>query len=305
MATGNVTTTTVDAFIPEIWSQESIFATTNASVFLNNSLVRVDWNDTMVKGDTLHIPKFSAVTVGTKNAGSDVTFTNYTESTKDISIDQHKYFAFKVEDIARVQASPDLVAGYSMQGGAGLAKDIDTYIAALIQNTTVTQNVGNLNTAGTAYGDITDAVIRNGIQLLDEANAPDADRHLVISPEQKNAILGIDKFVLDSSLGDNSRIRTGIIGSIPMYGLTVWVSNNLAVTASSASVSAGSPLQVKRKDCMMFQKEAFGVVIQKQPTVNSWYNPAAIATEVVGDIIYGAADIEPTFAVEVRTTYET
>lgn len=299
MATGNITKTAVDAFIPEVWSKEIIYQTTNASIFAE--LVRRDFDgDIENQGDKVHIPLFSAVTVGDKTGNAPVDYTNYTESTKDITIDKHKYFAFRVEDIARIQTQPDLIAGYAAQGGRGLANTIDTDISTQITNASITQNVGATDVGG-AYSDITDAVIRNAIQLLDEANVPEEGRFLVISPAQKNALLGIDKFVSADKVGDASVIRKGLFGSV--YGVFVYVSNNLPNVAAVASSAGGAGVPA-HKACMMFHREAFALCTQLQPRVQAGYDLDYLATSIVGDVLYGAGILIPEFAVQVRTTTE-
>lgn len=299
MATGNITKTAVDAFIPEVWSKEIIYQTTNASIFAG--LIRRDFDGVIEnQGDTVHIPLFSAVTVSDKSGNTAVTYTNYTENTKNLTIDKHKYFAFRVEDIASIQAQPDLIAGYAAQGGRGLANVIDKDIAALITSASITQNVGATGGGG-AYADITDAVIRTAIQKLDEANAPETDRYLVISPAQKNALLGIEKFVSADKVGDSNVIRKGLFGQI--YGVLVYVSNNLPNVAAVAS-SAGGALVPAHKACMLFQKETFALCTQLQPRVQAAYDIDYLATSVVGDALYGTGILVPTFAVQVRTTAE-
>ena len=299
MATGNITKTAVDAFIPEVWSKEIIYQTTNASVFAG--LVRRDFDGEIEnQGDKVHIPLFSAVTVGDKSGDSPVDYTNYTESTKDITISKHKYFAFRVEDIARIQAQPDLIAGYAAQGGRGLANTIDNDISNLVTDASITQNVG-ATTSGGAYADITDAVIRNAIQKLDEANAPDTDRYLVISPAQKNALLGIDKFVSADRIGDSDVIRKGLFGQI--YGVLVYISNNLPDVSAVASSSGGAGVPA-HKACMMISKEAFALCNQLQPRVQAAYDLDYLATSIVGDVLYGTGILVSDFVVQVRTTTE-
>jgi N4-gp56 family major capsid protein len=298
MATGNMTTTTLDAFIPEVWSKEVILTAIAASVI--TPLVRTDWDgEIREEGDVVHIPLLSAVTIGDKQANTAVTYTNYTESTQDITIDKHKYFAFRVEDIARVQSKPELLTAYAGQGGKGLGKQMDTDVSLLVNNASVTQNVG-ATTSG-AYSDITDAVIRNAIQLLDEANAPEEDRFLLISPAQKNALLGIDKFVEANKIGDNTVIRKGLFGEI--YGVMIYVSNNLPSTTSVASSSGASAI-LAAKNCIMFQREGIGLATQLNPRVQSAYDIDHLATSVVGDVLYGAGLLVPAFVVDVRCTAE-
>jgi N4-gp56 family major capsid protein len=306
MATGNMTITTHAEFIPEIWSNEVLFQANNASVFAN--LVRRDFDGEInTSGDTVHIPLFSQVTTATKQANTAVTYTNYTESVTSITIDAHTYFAFRIEDIARVQSKPDLISGYSRQGAAGISTDMDVALATLITDATITQNVGAHTSSDAAYTDITDAVIRDAIQALDEANAPEEGRYLVISPAQKNALLGIAKFVEVDKRGDDTIISKGRFGEI--YGVQVFISNNLIATASVASVaSSGGASEVNLEpahhSCMMFHREAFALATQIAPRVQAAYDLDHLATSVVGDVLYGADVLVPTFAVLVRTTSE-
>lgn len=298
MATGNIGVTQVDAFIPEVWSKEIIYQTTNKSIFGN--LVRRDFDDEVaMSGDTVHVPIFSAVTIGDKTENTAVDYTNYSETTKDITIDKHKTFAFRVDDIARVQSSPDLIAGYTEQGGRGMAKQIDTDVAANIIDADITQNVGLITTG--AYTDITDVLFRAGIQLLDEAEAPDEDRFLVISPAQKNALLGIKDFVTADKIGDPSVIRKGLFGEV--YGVRIYISNNLPDVAAVASSSGGAAVPAY-KACPLFQKEAFALVMQLNPRVNAAWDIDYIATSVVGDALYGTDNLRPLFAVQMRLTTE-
>jgi N4-gp56 family major capsid protein len=291
MATGNFTVTTHDAFIPDIWSKQIIY-TAEVKSILRGLVTTKYQGEIQAEGNTVKVPVISNVTVGDKSAGTAVTWTNYTESTVDIVINNHKYFAFRVDDMAAIQSSPDLIAPYATQGGIQIAKAVDTSLAALAS--AFSQSVGATSSAG-AYTDITDAVIRNGIQLLDEANAPENDRFLIISPAQKNAMLGIDKFVDASKLGSDEVIRTGVFGKI--YDVLVLVSNNLDDTASS---SGGA----KRKSCMMFQREALALAMQREVRVQSDYFLEYLAQGVVGDVLYGVKELVDLFGVEVRVTSE-
>jgi N4-gp56 family major capsid protein len=290
----NVTTTTVDAFIPEVWSKEIIYQTTKASIFAG--IVRRDFDGEIEnQGDMVHIPPFSEAIVCD---GGEPT-THYTESTKDIKINRHKYFAFRVEDIGHVQAQPDLIADYAAQGGRGLANTIDNDVSNLITDEAIIQNVGAI-TAG-EYIDITDQGIRDAISKLDIADAPETDRYLVIAPTQKNALLGIDKFVSADKIGDANVIRRGLFGQI--YGVLVYISNNLPDVAAVASSAGGAGVPA-HKACMMFHKEAFALCTQLRPRVQAAYDLDYLTTSVVGDVLYGSGVLVPKFAVQVRATTE-
>jgi len=296
MATGNVTTTTIDAFIPDVWSNEVIYQTVNASVLARFVKTNYD-GEIAAYGNTVKVPKYSAVTIGSKSGNTAVTYTTYTESVATITIDKHKYAAFRVEDIAVAQSKPDSIAAYSAQAGRGLAKQIDTDVSSLLVDSAVTQNVGTM--ASSAWGDITDALIRSAVQKLDEANAPEAGRVLVVTPAQKNVILGLDKFSKADSLSGDV-IRTGMLGTI--YGCTVVVSNNLPTVASVASVATpATPHVHDYKVNAVFQNEAFALATQKSARVQAAYDIDYLATSVVADVLYGTGVLMPTFVCQIRT----
>lgn len=299
MATGMINKTVIDAFVPEVWSKSVLLAASKRAIF--DGIITHDFDgDIKEKGDVVHIPLFSSMTVGDMptDATTDVTLTNYTETTKDITINKHKYVAFAVRDLAKIQATPELIHQYTQQAGRDLAITRDADIAALLVDSAITQGVGTMGSA--AWGDITDAMILDAIQYLDEANAPEEDRYMVISPAQKNALLRIDKFVDASKIGDSSVIRKGLFGQI--YGVNVYISNNLSTVASVASVaSPATPHVHDYKGCGLFHKEAFASPIQKQITLTASFENLKQAYAVVGTVLYGTGVLRPTWAVRLKT----
>jgi N4-gp56 family major capsid protein len=295
----NTTITTAANFIPEFWANEAIHQRQN--LFLLANTVRQDWRGQILQsGDTVHFPKFSALTVQTKSAGTELTAQADTASKVTVTIDQHKAVPFEVDDIADTQSQYDLIAGYAKQGALSLNNTIDAALAALIQDSTVTQSAGATNSAG-VYQDITRAVILEARKLLNEANAPQEDRYLVISPTQEKAMLQIDNFTRANEYGNSDMIQRGKIGEI--YGFNVIISNNLQQQAAVAS-SSGAAAIVGRTSCMAYHKDAFGLGLQKDISVKTESKALALSEVVVLHTIYGLGVLEPTLAVEVRTTIE-
>jgi N4-gp56 family major capsid protein len=293
MATGNVTATTVNAHIGENWNQEAILAVVEESVMV--PLVRTDFQADLTKMDVLHISLYTDNIARDKVDGTAVTYDNTTETTVDITIDKYKYVAYRVDEKAVIQSVTDVIDNYTTLAGRSVARAIDVDLSTLLTSTDVTQNVGA--TSSTAYTDITDAVIRNGLQLLDEAGCPEADRFIIISPAQKNAMLGIDKFVDASKFGSNVPVTKGLFGEI--YGMRVYVSLNLQNVAAVAS-----PAVFAYTACGIFHRDAFGLILQKDVgAIAAWDNDHQ-ATSVVTTALYGVKTIRPTFAVEVRVTSE-
>ena len=125
----NVTPTTAAVFIPEVWSAD-IMRHTRRNLVLANLVKRYD-NEVKNGGDVIHIPRLAEVTARSKSAGTDVTFDAATENEYTITVDQHKYFAFVIEDITRAQSRTDLREEYTQAAGYSIARAVDTSIASL------------------------------------------------------------------------------------------------------------------------------------------------------------------------------
>jgi hypothetical protein len=300
MATGNVTKTTLDAWLPTHYSPVVQFGLVEKSVMA--PLVRRPDLEGLVtfSGKIAKYPVIASNDARDKAVNTAVTYDNNTEGSVTINLDQHKYVARIIEESAEIQSIAPALNGYAMQDNKSISKAVDIFMSALITNAAITQNVSSQASSAAAHGDITDAVIRNAIQLLDEAEAPEEDRFLVISPEQKNALLGIAKFV-EADKSNNDTIKTGKFGEI--YGVEVLISNNLADTTSVAS-SSGAAAILGRKNCMLFHKEAFDLVMQRDIGVITEESADHIGIKMVTHAMFGGAVARAAYAVQVRTTDE-
>ena len=297
MAAGNITVTTAANFIPEIWSAD-VRVAREANLVMAKLVNRDFEGEIKAFGDTVHVTDISDLTAVAKAANTDVNFETITEGKFDLVIDKHYYAAFKLEDIAKIQSRVDLRAKYTEKVGYALAKQVDTDLLGLYSG--LSQSVGS---AGTA---ITDEVLLSGILLLDQADVPAGDRSLVIAPSQMKALLLIDKFVRADAVGylaSMSPIVTGALarGSFDptkvkgyfgqIYGISIYVSTNVA-TSGSSPVSTHN---------LLFHKDAFALAMQEDIRIQADYNIRSLATEVVGDVLYGVGEFRDDHAVEILT----
>lgn len=281
MATGNITKTTADKFIPEYWSPE-IRAYLKAKLVLANLVKMVSFVGK--KGDKLHIPDVTEMTASAKAASTDVTFKTFTENEFTMDIDKHEESSFRLEDIVEVQSAYNLRSEYTMGAGYALAKDIDSLLHSVAS---VSKNIGGDGVtawSGSANGnagngtDITDDGFRRAIETLDTLDVPGDDRSLVIHPSQKNVLLGIDRFTEYQFLGDGSAIRTGAFGEL--YGVKVYVSTQCPqLLADDASTAY--------RENFFLQKNAVILAMQRDVRTQAAYNIRALAWEVVVDVIFG------------------
>src|SRR3990167_8518924 len=248
LGTSQQTTTTGANFIPELWGPGVIAATESKLVF---QPLCWDWSRPVKgKGDT------------------------------NLLINRHDECSFLIEDILKTQADFNLMKFYTDKAGYAIARQRDTRINALVS--------GFSQTLGSQGVDIGDQQIRDGIEFLDLADAPDTDRNLVIYPDQKNALFAIEKYFRASMRGDGaSKILTkGQFGEI--YGVPVHVTTNVGTSASTRLNT-------------LFHKEAIGVAQQLGPRTQSDYILEFLGNLVVADFIYGEVETRDAFGVWLRS----
>lgn len=278
----NITKTTADVFIPEIWSKE-VKRAVESNLTMAKLVLRDFEGEIQNAGDTVRIADISNLSVGNKAASTDVSYEAITEASTTLLIDKHKYAAFKLEDIVGVQANVDLMTEYSNKIGFALAKQVDTDLLALYS--ALSQSVGSDNT------DITEATFLNAIQLLDLADAPETERSGVFTAGQKKAFLDVDNFVRYDATGIGGQMNPIIRGQFgELFGIRLYFTTNVTTTGSPAG-----------DHNLVFHKEAFALAMQRDIRMQSQYDIDALAWKVVGDMLYGVVEYRDTFGVVVKT----
>lgn len=286
----NFTVTTSDTFIPEVWSAATIVAT-ESKLVVAPKVKRFD-ADVSQYGDVVHVPNVSNFDAArNKSADTAVTLDTITETSTDITIDQHKYVAFMIEDKLAKQSKYDLTSEYTDRAGYAIAKAVDSSLLALYTGFTTTD-------AGSYETDVTDAGILAAIQQLELNDVPMEDRCFIIHAGQMTALLAIDKFVKADYLGQYDQatpVRTGaqsasLFGTI--YGIPVYFTNNVAITTGTTNYVHN----------VLIHKEAWALAMQMAPRVQMEYQLNYLADQVVTDVLYGVTTLRPTFGVELRST---
>jgi hypothetical protein len=297
MAVGNITTTTAANFIPEIWSPECKVAR-EANLVAAKTVNRDYEGEIREYGDTVHITDISNLTAREKEASTDVTYETITEGVTNLTINKHKYAAFKLEDIVGIQSRVDLRAKYTQKVGYALAKEIDTDVLAMYS--------GFSQTVGSVATDITDPTLLAAIEYLDLADAPAGDRSLILYPTQMNAMLNIDKFVRADAVGYLAQMSPVVTGHLAkgsfspadvkgyfgqVYGVDVYVSTNVPRTGTS-------PISTHN---VLWHKDALVLALQRDVRTQADYDIDALATKVVADVLYGIAELRDNHAVRILT----
>ena len=277
MAYDYSTLTTHDKFVPELWSKELQIARENKLVLAP----RVERFDGMFSagGDKLHIPKLTNLTAGNISpSDGTIDASANTEGEVTLTVDKWKGVLIDVVDIAAAQSKYDLMKVYIEKMAYALGLAVDDDLMALYDGLST-------NSVGTNSTDITDAVLRSACQKLDEADVPFDSRFLVVKPSQKNALLGIDKFVRADAIGSGMAIRKGTLGEL--YGVEVLVSNNVAVSGAETKN-------------LMWHKSAFGLALAQDIKVERFAR-TAFSTPIGASELYGVAELRDDHACKVKS----
>ena len=242
-------------FIPEIWSGKLIENFYDATVLA--AISNTDYEGEIRNmGDTVNIRTTPEITIRDYVKGQTLTVENPDKPKLQLVIDKGEYFACVEDDVDKVQSDINLMDTWSKDASERMKIKIDQRVLTDLLPGIAATNKGatageqsssfNLGTTGaplTVSKDgaggttsVVDLIVDMGT-VLDEANAPEGDRFLVIPAKMAGLIKKSE--LKDASLtGDGtSVVRNGRLGMIDRF--TIYVSHNLYVDSGKYSLIAG------------------------------------------------------------------
>jgi len=236
-------------FIPEIWSGKLIQNFYDATVL--SAISNTDYEGEIRQyGDTVNIRTTPEITISTYVKGQTLAVQSPEKAKLQLVIDKGEYFACIEDDVDKVQADIAMMDTWSKDASERMKIKIDTRvltdllpdIAAANKGGTAGRITGNIDLGTTASpvaitkSNVLEYIIDMGV-VLDEANAPESDRFLIIPAKMAGFIKKSD--LKDASItGDSSSVlRNGRIGMIDRFML--YTSHNLSVTSGKFSIIAG------------------------------------------------------------------
>jgi hypothetical protein len=279
----NITTTTAQLFIPEIWAQRAMQVLRNNMV-LANLVTRDSDVGAFAQGDTLHIPFPGTFVANDKAPGGNVQQQVPTDAEVLVVLNKHKEVTFLIEDVPKVQANQDLMNRYITNAVVPIAEQIENDLFALYA--TFTNSVASASMTG--------AQLLQGMLQLNKQKVRLPDRALVVSPGSQVKLLGDTNLANFFAFSEPDAVRQGGIGRA--YGFDVYMSQlvplattykNLAFTPDALILAmrslpdAGNP----GVDQMIVNDPASR--LQFRQTVS--YNPQALGLQVTLDVLYGVA----------------
>jgi hypothetical protein len=242
-------------FIPEIWSGKLIENFYDATVLaaISNTIYE---GEIRQYGDTVNIRTTPEIVIRDYVKGQSLTVDNPDKPKIQLVIDKGEYFACVEDDVDKVQSDINLMDTWSKDASERMKIKIDQRVLTDILPGIATTNKGatageqsasfNLGTTGApltvtkdgagSTTSVIDLIVDMGT-VLDEANAPEADRFLVIPAKMAGLIKKSE--LKDASLtGDSmSVVRNGRLGMVDRF--TFFVIHNLLVSSSKYNIISG------------------------------------------------------------------
>lgn len=278
----NIGVTAGSVFRPNVWSSEVLMFVKANLVLL--PLIRHYDSDVQAYGQTVEIPNVSTITANLKAQNTLVTLNYNTETKTTITINQHYESSFLLEDIEKIQSKYDLRTDYTQAAAYAISAKVDSAIAT------------GMTSAFTAYGAfgtaLNDTLLLTINRYLDDAKAPGTDRSLVVTPQGKQEMLAIDKYIRYDAIGvggSQNAILNGQIGQI--YGVNVFMSQNLVQVTSSTN----------QNNHLFFHKDAYAVAMQENPRSQATYKQEYLGWLITVDVLFGLASLRPSFGFTVKS----
>ncbi|MFI3301307.1 MAG: hypothetical protein R3Y28_07810 [Candidatus Gastranaerophilales bacterium] len=230
-------TNSYSAFIPEVWSKRLNNILEKECVMLQ-CVNRNYEGEITNQGDTVKIITPADVTISTLGSSS-ISYSELEPTSMDLVIDQKKFFAFKINDIAQVQANTDIMEAHLQNAKRAIEEVQDAYLLAQHSNVATANTVGSetspiLLSKTTIYEQFVNLAL-----ALKNSNAVTSTKRpwVVINPTVESYLLQSTEFIGAHNVTDET-LREGSIGRIA--GMDVLVSTNLVETDSKYYVLAGT-----------------------------------------------------------------
>lgn len=261
----NVTTTTAAKYIAEVWTKK-IEKPFYKGLYFADLVTR---RDELVAGggNKINIPFLSSYDARDKAASTDVTYDANTETEIELTINKHKYLAFKIEDIVKVQSNYNLQEAYRGAQNEAVLRAIDSDLAGLHAS-------AGTNVAAGATAD--DADMLAVVLALDLANVPQSDRAGVVSAKVMNDLRAVNKYTTYDQTGGKGLAVSGGSMVPSAYGMSLYMSNNVVDDTTNTH-------------SLFFHKSAISLAIQLKPTYKMEDSVDIIGLKCVLHTIYGLA----------------
>jgi len=216
----------LDAFIPEVWAQESLMMLENELVAAN--LVHRDFEDEIAAyGDVVNTRQPAAFEAKRKTNADDVTVQDADATNVAVKLDQHLHTSFVIKDGEESKGFQSLRDFYLVPALHSIAQAIDEIVLCQMHSF-FTNAVGKLGT------DPTVSTITDLRALMTTNKVPQQGRNLIITPNVESKLSQIAAFHEADKIGDDgSAMREGSLGR--KFGFQINMDQNCPTVSSGNS----------------------------------------------------------------------
>ncbi len=267
---------TYSAFIPQIWSKKLNQMLEKNCVMLQ--CVNKNWEGEIKnQGDTVKIITPADVTVSTLTS-DNIEYASLSPVSQDLVIDQKKFFAFKIDDIAQVQSNADIMEAHLTNAKKAIEVVQDSYLLGLHTDVPEENTIGSEDSPvildkTTIY----EQFVKLALALKNsDAVYSGIKPWVVINPNIEAYLLQSPEFISAYKVADET-LREGSIGRIA--GMDVLVSTNLTEVDDKYYVLAGT------NDAITFASQL--------AKIESLRDKDSFSDLVRGLYLYGAKTVQP------------
>jgi N4-gp56 family major capsid protein len=265
-------TTTLNDLLPAI-TAEALFVASEKSIM--RGLVR-NYTIPAGQGKTVTVPIYprqTATGLTEATAGNQVTVST---SGATLTVSEVGLYA-TVSDLALMASNSNVVADLGRLFGEAIARKMDTDLMALFMSFS-TNTLGGTTTAATPAL-IFQAIAKLRSQGYDTSN----DCAIVLHPNVAYDVASTltSTFAAPASAIGNAALENGfmgMLGGVPVYQSSL-------VPLETGSAAAGDYA------CGIFHKDALGLAMMKDVTIETQRQAAARGYDIVGSAIYGVGEL--------------
>jgi len=198
----------LDAYIPEIWVNESVAILVENMVVAN--LIHRNFSSDVARfGDIVHTRKPGEFTAKRKVNADSVTIQDATAADIQVPLDQHIHTSFMIKDGEETKSFKQLRDEYLFPAVLSIARSVDQVILGEMTSLYV-------NGEGIAGGLSTTNIIKYIVETRKRLNinkAPEQDRSLILTPDTEAIALQTGTFHEADKVGDNgTALREASLG---------------------------------------------------------------------------------------------
>ncbi|TLN23838.1 hypothetical protein FDZ71_02385 [bacterium] len=236
---------TMTNFIPEIWSKQILKNWDDS--FVMRRLVNTNYEgEIKAFGDTVHVPYLGNITVADydNSAQNPVSYQDVDDLTDTLSINQRKYWAFKVEDVERAQSAVEVRENYTRRAAIAMKDEVEEWLLG----STFTEQLGQ--------------IINSVATIAARANSTAYSLGAIVKPATANGF--VYKCTTAGTSGSSVPTFPTAIGQTVTDGTAVWTNCGYAgagaLTASNLYKTLVAAKKALRKANTWIEGEMWAVI---------------------------------------------